>query len=191
MVLKWLCLIVIILLYISPLHAKEKYADPDSHPVEEAARKALPSAEIRTIIGISRSIEGILEELGATVTEHEIRIELSADVLFDFDKYDIRTDAVDTLKKVAEVVKEYSQAKLNIEGHTDSVGSDQYNQKLSEKRADSVKKWFVTHAAVQAFRITTKGWGETKPIVPNKKPDGSDNSEGRKKNRRVEVIIKK
>ena len=60
---------------------------------------------------------------------------------------------------------------------------------LSENRAGAVKKWLVDKGGINTSRITTKGWGETRPVAPNKKPDGSDDPEGRQKNRRVELTL--
>jgi outer membrane protein OmpA-like peptidoglycan-associated protein len=77
-----------------------------------------------------------------------------------------------------------------IEGHTDGKGTHAYNMTLSDKRAASVKSWLVQNGGVVASRITTRGWGETKPVAPNKKPDGSDDPAGRQKNRRVEITIR-
>jgi outer membrane protein OmpA-like peptidoglycan-associated protein len=78
-----------------------------------------------------------------------------------------------------------------IEGHTDGRGADDYNQKLSEARAASVKQWLVSNAQVSSADITTRGWGKTKPVAQNAKPDGSDDPEGRAKNRRVEIVVRK
>ncbi len=78
---------------------------------------------------------------------------------------------------------------MQIEGHTDGKGTHPYNMKLSENRADAVKNWLVQNASISGSRITTQGWGETKPVAPNKKPDGSDDPEGRQKNRRVEIVL--
>lgn len=185
--------------------AQEKYADPDSPATHAAARKALANAktlpvagktlEIHRrsldIVGVTRGIDAALKDLGAKVVGQEIKIELAADVLFDFDKSDLRPDAVPSLQRVAEVLKEYPDAPVLIEGHTDSKGTDAYNQKLSENRAVSVKTWLVKNAGADGARITTRGWGEKKPVAPNTKPDGSDDPEGRQKNRRVEITVKK
>jgi hypothetical protein len=65
-----------------------------------------------------------------------------------------------------------------IEGHTDGVGSHAHNMKLSDDRAVSVKNWLVLNAGVSASRITTRGFGETKPVAPNTNPNGSDNPAG-------------
>lgn len=146
--------------------------------------------KVLEIEGLALGVEGALADLGAKVTEKEIRIALSGDILFDFDKEDLRPDAVPTLQKVAAVLNEYPDAPVLIEGHTDSKGKETYNQKLSQRRANSVKAWFVEHAQVDPARIRTKGWGETRPAAANEKPDGTDDPEGRQQNRRVEITIK-
>jgi outer membrane protein OmpA-like peptidoglycan-associated protein len=146
--------------------------------------------KVLDIVGISAGIEGALADLGAEVTEKEIKIALSGDILFDFDKDTLRPDAFPTLEKIAAVLSEYPDAPVLIEGHTDSKGKEKYNQDLSERRANSVKAWFVDNTGADAGRIETKGWGEAKPAVPNEKSDGSDDPDGRQQNRRVEITIK-
>jgi outer membrane protein OmpA-like peptidoglycan-associated protein len=170
--------------------AQTKYADSDSPAVQAASRAALPHAKVLDIVGVSSGIQGVLQDLGAKITEHEVRIELDADVLFDFDKYNLRPEAADSLRKVGEVTKSYGNSPVLIEGHTDSKGSPPYNMKLSENRAVSVKNWLVQNAGVSASRMTTRGFGETKPIAPNTNPNGTDNPAGRQKNRRVEITIR-
>jgi outer membrane protein OmpA-like peptidoglycan-associated protein len=191
--------------------AQTKYADPDSPAVRAAARAALPHAKVVDIVGVTRGIEGVtrgiqgatngiqgatsgiqsaLQDLGAKVTAQEVKIEMNADVLFDFDKYTLRPEATDSLKKVGQVVQSYPNAPLLIEGHTDSLGTHAHNMKLSDDRAASVKNWLQRNAGIQQSRITTRGWGETKPIAPNKNPNGADNPTGRQKNRRVELTLR-
>jgi outer membrane protein OmpA-like peptidoglycan-associated protein len=179
------------------LAAQTKYADADSPAVQAAARAALPHAKVVDIVGVTRAIQGVtsgiqsvLQDLGAKVTAQEVKIELDADVLFDFDKYNLRPEAADSLRKVGEVAKSYGNSPVLIEGHTDSKGTHPYNMKLSENRAVSVKNWLVQNASVLAARIRTHGWGETKPVAPNTNPNGSDNPAGRQKNRRVEITIR-
>jgi outer membrane protein OmpA-like peptidoglycan-associated protein len=186
------------------LAAQMKNANPDSPAVQAAARAALPHAKVVDIVGVTREIQGltsgiqggtteiksVLQDLGAKVTEHEVKIELDADVLFDFDKYNLKTEAAESLKKVGQVVQSYPNAPLLIEGHTDGVGTHAHNMKLSDDRAASVKTWLVQNAGIQGSRITTRGWGETKPLAPNKNPNGSDNPAGRQKNRRVEITLR-
>jgi len=120
----------------------------------------------------------------------EIKISLQGEILFDFNKADIRPAAEPTLAQVAKMIGSYSKATVLIEGHTDAKGSDSYNAKLSDRRAVSVKNWFSKHG-VAANSMQTHGWGAAKPVAPNKKPDGSDDADGRQKNRRVEIKIKK
>lgn len=146
----------------------------------------------------SEDVEGGVKEIGGEVadlemteTDTEVKIELSGDILFDFDKWDIRPQAEQALKNVAQVINQYQNTAVLVEGYTDSKGSDSYNQELSQKRADSVKIWLVEYGEVAEQRISAKGLGESKPVAPNEKDDGSDDPEGRQKNRRVEITVKK
>lgn len=163
------------------------YSNPDSLEVAAAARAALAHAKTLDIVGVTLGIDAVLKDLGAKVTDRQIRIDLSADVLFDFDKYTLRAAANESLMKVGQVASGYPDAPLLIEGHTDGKGTHAYNMTLSDNRAGAVKKWLVENGGIKASRIATKGWGETKPVAPNKKPDGSDDPEGRQRNRRVEL----
>jgi outer membrane protein OmpA-like peptidoglycan-associated protein len=104
-------------------------------------------------------------------------------VLFDFDKTAVKPDGAKILDRLIVFLKENADKKVELEGHTDSVGTDQYNQSLSEKRAVSVKD-YLTKRGVAASRIATKGFGESKPIADNK------TAEGRAKNRRVEIKVR-
>jgi photosystem I P700 chlorophyll a apoprotein A2 len=171
--------------------AQSKYTDPDSPVTDAAARQALGHAQIIAIAGVTSGIQGVLQDLGAKVVGQEVRIDLAADVLFNFDQYTLLPKASDTLRKVGQVAASYPSSPIQIEGHTDGKGTHPYNMKLSENRAGSVKAWLVQNASVAGSRISTRGWGETKPIAPNKKPDGSDDPEGRQKNRRVEIVLTK
>ncbi|MFQ6083503.1 MAG: pyridoxal-phosphate dependent enzyme [Candidatus Aminicenantia bacterium] len=146
---------------------------------------------VRGIEAESKTIQAALKDLGAKVTGTEIQIDLPGDVLFDFDKWDIRPDAEETLRKVGEIIKEYKSPEVIISGHTDSIGSEEYNQELSEKRAESVKSWLTQNAGINPEIMKAIGYGESRPIAPNTNPDGSDNPEGRQENRRVEILIKK
>lgn len=102
---------------------------------------------------------------------------------FDFDKATIKEIDIPQLKKAVEFVKKYSGAKIKLEGHTDSVGTEQYNQKLSERRAEAVKKYIVKEGGCSEASISSIGYGELKPVDSNK------TKEGRANNRRVEVLI--
>ena len=169
-------------------------------PIPPGAQGAVSplSGEVRAIVGIESSVAGrvdplaaALKDLGAKVTDMEIRIEMSADVLFDFDKASIKPVAEPALVNVATVLKGFPSAAVRIEGHTDAKGSDAYNQELSERRAKTVQDWLKKRADLQGVRFSTQGFGAKKPIVPNTKPNGADDPEGRQKNRRVEIVVKK
>jgi outer membrane protein OmpA-like peptidoglycan-associated protein len=141
------------------------------------------------VAGKAQDLNAALRDLGAKTTDMEIRIALSSDVLFDFDKADLLPKAIPELQKVVTILKSYPKASCTIEGYTDRKGSDPYNQKLSERRADSVKNWLLANGATNP--MTTRGWGAAKPVAPNTLPDGRDNPDGRQKNRRVEIVVKK
>jgi outer membrane protein OmpA-like peptidoglycan-associated protein len=166
---------------------------PEFLPVEGMAIEGLGGAAAggTAAEGKSLGLEGALKELNAVVTPTEIKIDLAADVLFDFDKATIKKEAEPSLQNLATVLKSNPTAAVAIEGHTDAKGADAYNQTLSEQRAASVKQWLVANAQVSGAGIATRGWGKTKPVAPNAKPDGSDNPDGRMKNRRVQVIVRK
>ena len=136
------------------------------------------------VAAASTTLDERLTRLNAQTTGTEITIRLPGSVLFDFDSAQIRPDAERTLSEVAEVLKAYAQRPMRIEGHTDSVASDDYNLKLSERRAQSVQAWLVSRGGVKAA-FATRGWGESKPAATN------DTPAGRQQNRRVEVIIEK
>jgi len=102
---------------------------------------------------------------------------------FDFDKAIIKDIDIPQLKKAVDFVKKYPQAKVKLEGHTDSIGTEQYNQKLSEKRAEAVRKYIVKEGGCSEASISSIGYGELKPVDSNK------TKEGRANNRRVEVLI--
>ncbi|HEX9903466.1 MAG TPA: OmpA family protein [Propylenella sp.] len=136
-------------------------------------------------------VAGATTDLAVEETATEIRIALSADVLFDFDKSDIKPEAAAALGQVAAVLREHPGQPVRIEGHTDSKGSDAYNQALSEDRALSVGDWLVEEEGLDGSDFDILGYGETRPAAPNEHPDGSDDPEGRQMNRRVEIVIGK
>ena len=152
-----------------------------------AASTALKS-EVVDLKAASAQIKAAGAEIKETAAE--IKISLQGEILFDFDKSNLRPAAESTLAQVAKIIGSYSKAQVLIEGYTDSKGSDSYNAKLSDRRAVSVKNWFAKHG-VAANSMQTHGWGAAKPVAPNTHPDGSDDPDGRQKNRRVEITIKK
>jgi outer membrane protein OmpA-like peptidoglycan-associated protein len=134
---------------------------------------------------------GKVQSLEVKETPVEVRIELAADVLFDFDKAETLPKAQQTLGQAAQMIRERAKGTVRIEGYTDAKGSDSYNQKLSEQRALSVKAWFVNKEHIGGVQFATQGFGAKNPVAPNQKRDGSDDPEGRQKNRRVEIIFRK
>jgi len=114
-------------------------------------------------------------------------ITLEEGVLFDFGSSDLRDEASTTLSSLATVLKDSKAPKVQVQGHTDSVSDDAFNQKLSEQRAQAVSNALKSDGV--SADLEAVGYGETKPVAPNENPDGSDNPGGRRLNRRVEVFV--
>jgi outer membrane protein OmpA-like peptidoglycan-associated protein len=124
-------------------------------------------------------IEGVEVERTA---EDTLNVNLRNEILFDFDSSALRTASRDTLREFAGVLARYPEQSVSVAGHTDSVGSDSYNQRLSEQRAAAVKDFLVAQG-VPRNRVAAYGYGETRPIASNQ------TAEGRQLNRRVQVYI--
>lgn len=139
----------------------------------------------------TEDLGGATSDLEVQETETEIRIDLAADVLFEFDSAELQPQAKDALGQAAAVIRERATGTVRIEGHTDSKGDDAYNQGLSQRRAQAVRDWFVNEGGLSDVSFATKGLGASAPIATNTKPDGSDDPEGRQKNRRVEIRVEK
>ena len=105
-----------------------------------------------------------------------------SDVLFDTGKYTLKPITQISLAKVSGILQAYPGLKLQVEGYTDSVGSDEYNQKLSENRADAVRNFLLTQG-VQEANITSTGYGKAKPVADNA------TAQGRAQNRRVQLVV--
>lgn len=173
--------LVVLIFAAGSLHAQQDPGDPG------------PPYQFKVLDLIFRveDVGGRVEDLVVTESDTEVRVELAADVLFDFDKADLLPEAEETLTRAADFVKQRSKGGvIRIEGHTDAKGSASYNKKLSLSRAGSVKKWLEAHG-LSGLRFSSEGFGAEKPVAPNTKPDGSDDPAGRQKNRRVEIVIKK
>ena len=136
-------------------------------------------------------VTALQSQLGATQTDRGTVVSLAGDVTFDYDKATIRADAQPTLDKLAALIKAQQPPSVAIEGHTDSKGDDGYNQKLSEHRATAVRDYLISVRTVDGTKLSTKGFGELKPVAPNALPSGGDDAAGRAKNRRVEVVLAK
>jgi len=157
-----------------------------------AASSAAAESNVRGLVFTTRDLVFQVQDLYRLVeSAKETTIELPADVLFDFDKADIRPDAAIALKEVARILREQAKGPVRIEGHTDAKGSASYNKELSVQRAQSVQRWLVEKEGLAGMKFTIKGFGATKPVAPNTLEDGSDNPEGRQLNRRVALVFGK
>lgn len=125
-----------------------------------------------------------LEGTGVRVVRegNNIRLVMPSNITFGVDRYEIRPEFYSTLESVAIVLKEFDKTVIRVAGHTDSTGSDSYNQTLSEQRASSVGQYLISQGIV-AGRIQTSGYGERYPIASN------DTEQGRQANRRVELEL--
>jgi outer membrane protein OmpA-like peptidoglycan-associated protein len=158
---------------------------PDFLPIEGVAIAGLGGAAAGGIAagGKTLGLEGALKELKAEVTPQEIKIDLSADVLFDFDKADLKPAAEEQLNHLLTVVNSRPNAAVAIEGHTDVRGDAAYNQALSQRRAEAVLAWLTAHGAA-GDRLTATGAGEARPVRTG---DTESDHQG---NRRVEIRIR-
>jgi outer membrane protein OmpA-like peptidoglycan-associated protein len=127
-----------------------------------------------------RQIEGV--EV-TRPSEGEISLRLTSDVLFDFNSSALRPESRSTLRELANNFSRYPDNRIVVEGHTDSIGSEQYNQRLSEQRAANVADYLIDNG-VPASNIIVYGYGELRPKATN------DTAEGRQLNRRVEIHIR-
>ncbi len=124
-------------------------------------------------------------------TPTTIEVTLPADVLFDFDKAELRLEAKAVLQELATIIRAKARGQVTVQGYTDALGSEAYNQKLSERRANAVKTWLVSREGIAAKILNAAGFGARNPVAPNRMADGSDNPDGRQLNRRVTILIRK
>jgi outer membrane protein OmpA-like peptidoglycan-associated protein len=129
--------------------------------------------ELRQIDGIDVTRTG----------EDELRVTMRNEVLFDFDSAALRSASRSDLREMADVFNRYGDTRLVVAGHTDSVGSDAYNQRLSERRASTVAN-YLQDLGVRGSRIQARGYGESQPRASNA------NASGRQQNRRVEIYVR-
>jgi len=151
-------------------------------PTEPNADKS-PSVVNSNGQNITYSTEGELEIVGS---ETQYDIILPSDILFNFDKYELRPEANNLLQKLKAHFATHKTSQVHVFGHTDSKGDDKYNAVLSQKRAVTVQKWLKENTGVFAMAL---GMGEREPLLPNENPDGSDSPENRQRNRRVTIRV--
>jgi outer membrane protein OmpA-like peptidoglycan-associated protein len=134
-------------------------------------------------------LEKARQEFETRQAGRSLSMNLSGDVLFDYDKATLKPEAEQALKKVAVVLSQFPQSEVTIEGYTDSKGTTAVNMQLSRERAQAVKDWLVRNGGVVEPHISTKGFGEQYPVAPNSHADGTDNAAGRALNRRVSIVV--
>lgn len=173
-----------LIVFAAPLAAQQIQKPKDNWQTPGEIQQPRGTWQTPGEIQIPKGIQAIRTE-DARCTR---RFVVGSDALFEFDKSTLTPDAEETLKALVPLLAKAGPHPASIQGHTDSKGADAYNQTLSEKRAATVKDWLAAHGAVPAG-TATQGWGERKPVAPNEKPDGSDDPQGRQKNRRVEVVL--
>jgi outer membrane protein OmpA-like peptidoglycan-associated protein len=148
-------------------------------------------ASVQTLETAESGLELQESDLRVKESVTEIRIEVAGDILFDFDSADLRAEAKQALHDVAEIIRKHPGASVRVESHTDAKGSGSYNQKLSERRAESVRQWLMANEGLSDTDFKIAGLGESQPAAVNVTPDGLDDPEGRQKNRRVEIVVEK
>ena len=148
---------------------------------EKEFRRALAESEAASI----RREQRVLEEAKTESSKREqevLVLSFKSDFWFDFDSAVLKRGGHREIDKVAEILNRYPQTIIQVEGHTDSVGDENYNLKLSERRAMTVKNALVARG-INPSRIETIGFGEAKPIADN------NDAGGHQLNRRVEIVI--
>jgi outer membrane protein OmpA-like peptidoglycan-associated protein len=157
--------------------AQQQEAEAEAARAKKAAAQAeSEKAELRA---------QLLKQLSMVLQTHDtVRglIVNMSDVLFDTGSYTLRAGAREKLAKISGILLAYPGLKVQVEGHTDSVGGDEFNQRLSEQRAGAVRDYLVDEL-VPASAVTARGFGKTRPVATN------DTPEGRQQNRRVELVV--
>lgn len=139
--------------------------------------------KIFSLPDFSPSVSNAFRSMNAQATKDGIRIQLDAQFLFDTNKHELKPAAIKSIKSLIQIIAAYPGCLVKVEGHTDNVGSDEANQKLSENRARSVKEALLKNGAPANTRFEATGYGKTKPVTDN------TTEKSRTKNRRVEVLI--
>jgi outer membrane protein OmpA-like peptidoglycan-associated protein len=156
---------------------QQQQADEQRREAEHTAQQAQQQAE-----QMREQLKNQLNQVLQTRETARGLIVNMSDVLFDFNKYTLKPEAREKLAKVSGILAAYPNLKLQVEGYTDNIGSDEYNQKLSEQRADSVRAYLVQQN-VPEDNISAQGYGKTHPIADN------STSSGRAENRRVQMVV--
>lgn len=156
------------------LEGEQARADADRMEREGEEERALSAAE-------AAKLQQQIDELEAEATERGLVLTLG-DLLFEFDSSELKAGNSSNLGRLVSFLKEYPARNAAIEGHTDNVGSADYNQGLSQRRAESVRNYLVQQG-IASKRLSSIGFGQSQPLASN------DSEAGRQSNRRVEIII--
>lgn len=162
--------------------AQAAKAKADAEAAEARARAAEANRSAENANAVRERLRGQLNSVLATSETARGLIVNMSDVLFDTGKYSLKSTTQISLAKVAGILQAYPGLKLQVEGYTDSVGSDMMNQKLSENRADSVKSFLIAQG-VQPDNISSTGYGKSNPVADN------GTASGRAQNRRVQLVV--
>lgn len=165
----------------------EAEAQPPSALVARPAPVSRLGQDAAAVSDLERS-DQLRDALDAETIDSDTLLALPGDVLFAFDEAVVTAAGRDTLADVAELIGLEAPPAVRVEGHTDSVGSPDYNQGLSERRARAAAQVLVEQG-IDVSLLEVTGFGQERPVASNTHPDGSDDPEGRQRNRRVEVIL--
>ncbi len=163
-------------------------AKPEGCPAPQLGQADTPPPE-QTTVPPPATVEAVAspKAVEVIISKCEERMRVGSDFLFDFDRADVRPEADPALAELSQRIAA-ARKRATVEGHTDGIGAESYNQRLSERRAEAVRVALLGRGAADQAMVT-HGFGKSRPIAPNQNPDGSDNPDGRQKNRRVEVVI--
>jgi len=139
--------------------------------------------KIFSLKDFSGGVSEAIKNLKAVATPEGIRVQMDSQILFDTNKFELKPAADPTLKNLAQIIASYPGCLVKVEGHTDNVGSEEANQKLSENRALAVKEALRNAKVPANIRFETIGYGKSRPVADN------NTEKGRAKNRRVEILI--
>jgi outer membrane protein OmpA-like peptidoglycan-associated protein len=137
----------------------------------------------------TRALTGTISDFAVRTTDKQTVVALAADTLFEFGKADLTRAAEVNLARTADLVANGGAGTIEVIGYTDAKGTDALNDTLSRRRADAVVAWLKTQPGLNQRGFTAIGKGKRDPVAPNVTADGTDDPQGRARNRRVEVVI--
>jgi outer membrane protein OmpA-like peptidoglycan-associated protein len=185
-------------LVIASLPAVASAAEDDERSSARSAMAAAPRQSDlsefildidATVLDINATIVDLDGATRTTERPDRVTVTLNASVFFDEEKHELRPDSIARLRQVARQIRADKARSLAIAGHTDHLGTNEYNQGLSERRANAVEDFLAGELA--GVSMSARGFGETRPIAPNETASGEDNPEGRALNRRVELTYQR